>query len=258
MDFTHFWTNTAEIEEKGLEIGFSLYGPGHLLWLTAIVITVILVSEKYKHMNETAKARTRKLFGIGLVLMEVYRDTVLAVTGNFRPEYLPLHLCSYAIFGIFADSFRSKGTITRQFCAYAFLPGAVAALLFCNWTEYPFWNYMCIHSFVIHGSIACYVIMRYRCGEIRPSYTGLWQTLLALGVLIPPVFAFNRAFDTNFMFLNGASAGSPLVPLWNWFGEPFGYPGYLLSIVVLAVVVFHILWLAYALAEQRRKKREKR
>ena len=60
-----------------------------------------------------------------------------------------------------------------QMFAFAFFPGALAALLFCNWTCYPFWNFMNIHSFVFHGWIVCYFVMRYRGGEIRPHYRGL-------------------------------------------------------------------------------------
>ncbi len=261
LDLTYFWTNTQQIEEQGLAIGFSLYEPGHLAWLAAIAVFSALVSGKYKGLDDARRRKVRRFFAIAIVLMEVYRDSVLYLTGNFRVEYLPLHLCSYAILGLLLNAFSPGQKIEKvsgQLIAYAFMPGAVSALLFCNWTEYPFLNYMCIHSFVFHGWIVCYMVMRYRAGELAPSYRGAWQSLLFLVLLGGPLFAFNRAFGTNFMFLNEASEGSPLVPLWNIFGRTFGYPGYLAAIVVLAALIFHILWLGYFLAGKGREKREKK
>ena len=257
MDSTYFWINTKQIEEQGLEIGFSTYGPGHLVWLAAIAIFCALASWKYKEFDDAKRRKMRRFFAIALILMEVYRDSVLYWTGNFRVDYLPLHLCSYAILGLLLDAFwpeKRIGQIAGQLIAYAFMPGALSALLFCNWTEYPFLNYMCIHSFVFHGWIVCYMVMRYRAGELVPVYRGVWQSLLFLVLLMGPLFAFNRAFGTNFMFLNEASEGSPLVPLWNMFGRAYGYPGYLTAMIVLAALVFHILWLGYFLAGKGRVK----
>ena len=58
---------------------------------------------------------------------------------------------------------------------------------------------------------------------------------------------------------NEASEGSPLVVLWDIFGTRFGEPGYLLSYIVLAVAVFHVLYLLYAvigtMADRRRRKK---
>ena len=258
----YFFKNSRDflaMEEKGIYLGFDLYSPKHLIWLAAIAAAVWLVSGWYKGLNDRKdggrkQRRARGIFAAAIVLSEIYKDSVLMMTGNFRADYLPFHLCSFAIFAMAADAFVEKQRVTGQLIAYAFMPGALMALLFCNWTEYPFWNFMNIHSFLFHGWIVCYGVMELRGGRIKPSYRGIWQTAGLLGALAVPLFWFNRAFGTNFMFLNEASEGSPLVILWEIFGTKYGHPGYLAAAAVLVIAVFHVLWLGYRLLGRGSKK----
>ena len=242
----HFFICEYQILEQGLEIGFSLYSPGHLIWLAAIAAATVLISNYYKRQGTDGRMRIRRIFAVLILLSEIYKDTVLIVMGAPMMQYLPLHLCSFAIFGMLIDAFSPRQHLTGQMFAYAFFPGAMAALLFCNWTCYPFWNFMSIHSFVFHGWIVCYFIMLYRSEDIRPRYKGLWQTTGILLVLMVPIYFFDKLTGQNYMFLNEASEGSPLVILWQIFGTRFGEPGYLISYIVLALAVFHVLYGIYA------------
>jgi len=274
MNFQYFFTNKHEINAQGLEIGFSLYSAGHLIWLAVLVVLAVLISNYYKNLDghgsvyirsnavelpgnpRAGKERQRrmlKVFAVLLALSEVVKDAIIYFTGFWHAEYLPFHLCGLAIFILLADAFLENQKVTGQMIAYAFMPGAVSALLFCNWTEYPFLNFMNIHSFVFHGWILFYMVMRYRNGEIRPNYRGLWMTAGIMILFVPPLFWFNVQFETNFMFLNEASEGSPLVPIWNLLGTKYGYPGYLAGCVVLVLVVFHGLYLLYSLLGRRVK-----
>jgi len=278
MTFKYFFWHKTDIfamPDGGASLGFDLYSRGHLIWLAVIVVLGVMISSWYRglgggnsiHLRSNAvenadnpreqerkRRRVRRFFALALVASEIYRDTVLAVTGNFAWEYLPFHLCGLAIFAVLIDAFAEKQKITSQLISYAFMPGAVAALLFCNWTEYPFLNFMNIHSFVFHGWIFFYFMMRYRSREFRPSYRGVWMSVLMAALLVPPLFAFNSHFGTNFMFINEASAGSPLVPIWNLLGEPYGYPGYLAGCAALVIVVFHGLWLIYTIIGRVRRR----
>ena len=276
MNLQYFFINKLEIEEQGLDIGFSLYSAGHLIWLAALILAAVLLSNYYKNLDGHGSVKIRsnavespgnarighlrqrrmlKGFAIALAVSEVIKDVILYFTGFWAAEYLPLHLCGLALFVLLADAFMEEQKMTGQLIAYAFMPGAVSALLFCNWTEYPFLNFMNIHSFVYHGWIMFYMVMRYRNGEIRPTYRGLWMTVGVVMLLVPPLFWFNTTYETNFLFLNEASEGSPLVPIWNLLGTRFGYLGYLSGCAVLVIVVFHGLYLLYSLLEKRDKNR---
>lgn len=230
-----------------------------MIWLAAIAAAVVWFSAHYQKEDEIDRLRIRRIFAVLILLSEIYKDIVLLIMDAPMMQYLPLHLCSFAIFGMLIDACMPQQRLMGQMFAFAFLPGAMAALLFCNWTCYPFWNFMNIHSFVFHGWIVCYFIMRYRSGEIRPTYRGLWQTAGILLLLMVPIYFFDKLTGENYMFMNEASEGSPLVVLWDIFGTRFGEPGYLLSYIVLAVAVFHVLYLLYAvidtMADRRRRKK---
>lgn len=242
----YFFYYTKIIEEKELfDIGFNLYGPGHLIWLAATVVACVLFSNWYKKLPEANRVKTKKFFAIAILVSEILKDLVLWLAGAPMIEYLPLHLCSFAIFGILIDAYGRWQHITGQMIAFAFCPGAVSALLFCNWTELPFLNYLNIHSFVFHAWIVIYFIMLYRGGEINPRYSGIWKTIGVVLVLAVPVFLFNLAFEQNYLFLNEASEGSPLVPVWDIFGTRFGLPGYIFGCVLLVIAVFHVLYVVY-------------
>lgn len=253
----YFFYYTKIIEEQMLfDIGFKLYSPGHLIRLAAIVVACVLFSNWYKTLPELKKVKTKKFFAVAILISEILKDLVLWVHGAPMIEYLPLHLCSFAIFGMLIDAFGRWQNITGQMMAFAFCPGAISALLFCNWTELPFLNYLNIHSFVFHAWIVIYFVMLYRAGEIKPVYGGIWKSI---GVVLPvsfPIIAFNLTFDQNYLFLNEASEGSPLVPVWNIFGTSFGLPGYIVGVLLLVIVVFHILYVMYKLlANVKEKKR---
>ena len=42
MNWEYFLIHTDIIKERGLDIGFKLYGAGHLIWLAAIIVCGML------------------------------------------------------------------------------------------------------------------------------------------------------------------------------------------------------------------------
>ena len=117
---------------------------------------------------------------------------------------------------------------------------------------------MNIHSFLFHGWIVVYFAMIYHDGEVRASYRGLWKTTAAMIAVSVPVYIFNCIFGTNYLFLNEASPGSPLIIVWDIFGERFGDPGYLAGIVLMVLIIFHALYVVYKLSAMFKEKRRGR
>ena len=104
----NFFTCEYQILEQGLDIGFHLYAPGHLIWLAAIAAAAFLFSASYRIKDKNERARARKIFAALILLSEIYKDTVLIIMGAPMMQYLPLHLCSFAIFGMLIDAFAPK------------------------------------------------------------------------------------------------------------------------------------------------------
>lgn len=242
--FSYFLINTKYIEAEGLDIGFDLYSAPHLIWLALMVVLVVLMCRAYGRRDEAGRLSMRKGAAVVLAGMEILKDLMLILTGWFNPGYLPFHLCGFSIFVMLVDAFAPKQKLTGQMMIFAFMPGALSALLFANWTEYPFYAFIAVHSFIFHGIIVGYTLMQYVGRDIVPAYRGLWKTVLAVVLIAIPVYGINlvfAAYEPNFMFLMEASPGSPLVPLWDIFGPKW----YNVSMVGMVVVVFHALFAVY-------------
>ena len=241
-----FFINKFYILEEGLDIGFDLYSAPHIIWLALMILMIAAITRSYCRNDDTGRDRMRKTIAIAMLLMEIAKDAIVIAVGWWNPGYLPFHLCGMAIFAVLADAFWRGQKVTGQMILFAFMPGALSALLFANWTMYPFYVYMCIHSFVYHALIVAYAVMIFASGEVAPNYKGLWKTLIAVIISIGPVYGINLIFEEhnpNFMFLMEASPGSPLVPVWNLTGPDWYIPGCVLMVAIVFHVLFGVYWM---------------
>ena len=123
------------------------------------------------------------------------------------------------------------------------LPGAIAAMIFPNWTMAPITNFYVLQSFVIHAFHIAFVVMLLFTGNIRPSLRGLWRPALFLAIVLPPIYAVNAIAGTNFFFINAGSAGSPLDVLINIFGNP----GFLIPYAGILGLVWGFMYLPWVI-----------
>ena len=246
MNFDYFWYYTEKVEEEGLKIGFDLYSRGHLIWLLCLAAAAILLIAVYLRSSDRKRLAIRKSIAWFLFIGEVVKNVILFIAGADLINYLPLHLCGYSIFFTLADVYLTKQKITEQLMVYALAPGALCALLFCSWTALPVAaNYMSIFSFVFHWAIVTYVIMRLAAGEYRPTYKGIWIASVTLIILAIPTYIVDMITDLNYMFIYKVQQNSPLVFIWDIFGTRFGQVGYLVGYALLALAVFHGLYVLY-------------
>lgn len=119
----NFFICEYQILEQGLDIGFHLYALGHLIWLAAIAAAVVWFSAHYQKEDEIDRLRMRRIFAVLILLSETYKDIVLLIMDAPMMQYLPLHLCSFAIFGMLIDACMPQQRLMGQMFAFAFLPG---------------------------------------------------------------------------------------------------------------------------------------
>ncbi|MBR6955983.1 MAG: YwaF family protein, partial [Firmicutes bacterium] len=256
MSFENFWVYTEQANAEHMDIGFELYSKGHLIWLLVLAVASLIMVPAYLRSSEHKQSKIRKIFAMFLLISEIIKDIIIVIIGAPISAYLPLHLCGYAIFFVLMDAFMPKQKVTGQLIAYAFGPGALAALLFCSWTMLPlFWNFMTIHSFIFHWAIVTYLIMRLADGEIRPDYKGLWISVLTMALLAVPAYLVDMKTGYNYMFIYEVQRNSPLEIAWEIFGTRFGKPGYVVGAMLLVMVIFHALYLIYGILGFRRRKR---
>jgi len=221
-------------------MGFSLYGPYHIGWLIVITMTVVIVSKHFKKLDIKSQKVVQKYIAWFILLFEIIKDIYLIINNEFSIHYLPLELCGLGIFVIFYHAYTNSSN-AGEMLYNLFLPGAIAALLFCNWTHRPINGFMCSFSFIFHMALITYCVMVLYAGVVKPNKNRIVNSVLFLTVAGFTIYPLNKLWGTNFMFLNVPSPSSPLVPLENIFGNP-GYIFGLACIIILLWVVMYLPW----------------
>jgi len=223
------------------ESGFPLYGHVHILFLIGIAIGVALLAFLYYEATDSGRLKILRVTAAVIVFSEAGRQVSFFIMLPAYPiSQLPLQLCGLAEFIEIihaAKPNKTTGEILYSLC----LPGAIAALLFPDWTMYPLQSYQAIQSFVVHGLHVAFVVMPLAASDIRPSAKNLWRPLLFLLVVLPPLYFLNKAWNTNFFFINAGSQGSPLDILIRLMGNPgflIGYAGILAAVWIVMYVPF--------------------
>lgn len=221
--------------------GFGLFSSAHGLYLAVAALSALLLCLFYRHLDGERRRRLRLVLASSALALQLLRAVLLIISGNYTIGRLPLHLCAMAVYISFFHALRG-GRLLGQFL-YAFcMPGAAAALLFPDWSYYPALHFMTVSSFVLHILVFCYVLMQVSGGDIRPEGKSLPQCLGIMLAIAIPVYVFDVLTNTNYLFLNWPSPGSPL-ELFAFLGRP----GYVLGYLPLIAVVWLVLYLPFIL-----------
>jgi len=164
---------------------------------------------------------------------------LLWVDGRFTWDTaLPLHLCS--LFGVLSIPmlWRAPQPLFEA-CCFLGAPGAFLTLFFpaVASSSHPF--LMRFAFFQLHVLVALMPLYWFATGKPLPSDPR--RTLVMGSGYLVFVSLINRIFDTNYLFLRIAPAGTPL----SWLFE-HGNGFYLCALVMLAIIVFSILAPFYA------------
>ena len=235
------------------DAGFRLFGAGHLAFLLAITIGTGIVCVAYRRVEPRSQSAIRRVLAAICLALELGKDLLLIATLPSYPiEQLPLHMCGMGVFILVADAFAPGRRKTLREIMYSLsLPGAVAALLFPDWTPYPILNVYSLQGFLGHGVLICYVLTLLVSHQLIPDWRGLWRVALFGFVVSYPVYVLNRRLGTNFLFINGGSPGSPLA----WLESRMGNPGYLIGYAALILLVWLAMYAPFIINAYRAKRR---
>ena len=85
-------------------------------------------------------------------------------------------------------------------CTVPFYAGAVLGILFPVWNVYPPFHYMTIHGFVYHALIILYPWLLFVSGNIRPKTRHIWQPVLLLCGIVPPVYLLTKNLTAIYVY----------------------------------------------------------
>lgn len=220
-------------------VGFGIFGVGHFLWLFALGAAVVCLLRLYARLQGRRRVWEYAV-SFSMVFWICMRSIYIWLIGADFLYELPLHLCS--VTGILCALHCVSGADWMGQVLYAIgLPGTALALLFPDWGRYPAIHFITIEGFCFHAGILLYVVCQLYSRKIVPQQGKLWQVILFLTGYMIPIYFFDRAYQVNYMFLSRPSAGSPLVLLLQWFGDP----GYLIAYVGLILLCIYLMDAAY-------------
>lgn len=244
--------------------GFPLFGLAHIFYLVYGICLIAFLVYVYAGLPEglrwSSPRRTMLLVvaGVPIVLL-LSQDIIMFRAGVFGVQWWPLHSCNICEFLALIYAVKPN-----RFCGEVLftlgIVGALAALLFPNWSYCPPWSWPVLCGFTEHSLIIGFVVMQLFGGDLKPDRRSIWKPLVLLCVYSPLAYAFNRSFGTNFFFVNAPAEGSPMVAV----ADVFGNPGYLVPFAVVLIASWFGLYALWDALERRgiphrfRKRRERR
>ncbi len=245
-DFFKYWD---ELPEDG---GFTLFGIVHIGWLVVIATVIILTVPLFRTKPRKSQIKILKILTLTSLGLECVKDIFLIVTGNMEVQYLPLEMCGLAIFIELAYAFTGADFLGEIMCIIC-MSGALAALLFPDWTRYPLFNIMHISSFLLHGILVAVPLLTVFSGIHTPKIRSIYKVVLFLIITVPVVYLINLWQGTNFMFLNWPSNGSPFTGAY----QKWGYTGYMLVYGMTVAVCIFLMYGIYKLKEKYQNPKNK-
>ena len=234
----YFWETSDSIPEG---LGFNAYGPLHFGWIASFIISAAVLAKVFRKLDFKKRDRMLKILALLIFADELGKYFLVLYGHHPILPYLPLHLCSINIYVIMFHAWFAKSEKTKEIIGnflYALcMPAALAAILCPTWTKLPITSFMHIHSFTVHIMLFIYPLLLL-VGGLKPRFSILKKTIPVMIGGAACVFVFNKIFDTEFMFLNGAGKGNPL----SLFESFLGNPGYLIGIPILFCAVWLIMF----------------
>lgn len=252
----YFWLEGDDLPDG---IGFGLFTWKHFLALGCCAAGIVFLCIWFMKCSRKGQDTFLKWTAVALLLGNLARDLFLSIIGKMSVDFLPLHLCSFAIFvyllhAFLPERFEKFREALGEIGFVLLMPGTICALIFPDWTRYPIWNFMSLHSFIWHAVLVAYPMMLYLSGRIHPTIRHYWYPILYLCVVTPPTALFNALTGCNYLFIMRPLPNTPQEWLVNLMGS-YWRIGYA---IVVAAVILMVYFIIEVIELFRRKLRHKR
>ena len=241
------------IIENGYNVGHGLFSIGHIAWLIVIIVISMIVSKYYKNANENKRQNVRKICAILIFLLEFIKIAIIGfLYPSYMNEYIPLHICSVAGMCIMFDALIPNKKIINSLEPYVFLSSAIIAVLTPSST-YPYFNFFNIHTFIYHGILIIYAACKISSKESKIEYSGIWNSMLLLLIMVFPIYYINKYFHSNYMMISDPSDFAVAKVIWNAITPKFGHIGYIAFLGLICLLVFHIIYVIGKVKKKNKK-----
>ena len=224
---------------------FELFGTGHLAYLAILAAIIVYLIWGWKDPDEDSKRRARLLIATVMLINEIAWHTWNIAHGVWSiRENLPLHLCGFSIwttiYMLFARDYR-----IYEFLFFIGLAGASQAVITPNAGEYGLPHFRALQTLISHGMLVVAMVFIAAIEGHRPTWASIWKTMLALNVYMFLLFGVNSVLGSNYLFIMRKPDTASLFDLMG------PWPWYLVVAEFLAVTIFIVLYLPFALSDRR-------
>ena len=207
--------------------GFDYFGPAHLGYLACSVVLIGVLCAAYRRLpSGTAWGSPRRTMQLVIaaipLAMLASRDVMMYLAGVFDPNWWPLHSCNICELLMLVYALRPNRLCGESLATMGIF-GALAALLFPSWSYCPPFTWPSVCGFTEHTLIVAFTAMVITGRDYEPSVKHIWMPLVLFGLYAPAAYAFNKAFDTNFMFLNAPPAARATSCRSSWSSSHAGW-----------------------------------
>ena len=231
---------------------FELFGTAHLVALAVVVLFNLSFLYFRKNPNSPASLFIRYAMAVVLILNEALWHYWNIRTGQWSIQNtLPLHLCSIFVF-LNAIMLVTGSERIYEYAYFLGIGGALQPLLtpdagIWGFPHLRFFQVIISHGLIVSSAIYMTVVQRY-----RPTWKSLRRVLLGSGIYMVIIFGLNFLIGSNYLFIARKPDTASLMdvlPAWPW---------YIPVIIAIAVLVFLLLYVPFALTDARRKRNENR
>lgn len=197
-------------------------------------------------MNNRQQERFLLALSLIPLLSLIFFMGVQIATGIFDyKEDLPIHVCRLLAF-IAPWAYWRRNKLWVGIIYFWILVGTFNAVLTPDLQQgFPHWEHLCY--FIMH--IGLVVLPFYDIFVLRGKikYRDLWNAFIAANVMLLLSLILNWALNANYMY---TCAKPPVVTLLDYLGP---WPIYLVSVQLIGLLLFHIVYLPFHLMNREEK-----
>lgn len=226
---------------------FQLYGLGHLLALTLIILFCFSFLYFRNIWGEKEKKRFRLTLAIILFLNEIAWHAWVAYWGVWNIQtMLPLHMCSVVVW-LTMYMLLTKSYEIYEISYFLGIGGAIQALSTPDITGYGFPHFRAFNTFLAHGLLVAVPVYMTIMEGYRPTAASFKRIFIWTNIYVIFVFFLNLVIGSNYLFI----AYKPNFPTLLDMLAP--WPWYIIELEAVAFLIFLILYLPFLMKDWRTK-----
>jgi hypothetical integral membrane protein (TIGR02206 family) len=222
---------------------FVLFSTQHLIAIGLFMLVNLILILRRKTLTDQQRLRFRYAIAGLLIANEISWHAWNYFTGQWTVQtMLPLHLCSVFVF-LSAIMLVTRSYRIYEFAYFLGIAGAIQPIFTPDLGIYSFPHLRYFQVFISHGSIVTAAVFMTVIEGYRPTWGSFGRAFLWTNVYMAIVGIVNGVIGSNYLFLARKPETASLIDVlgpWPW---------YILSLEVIGLLFFTILYLPFALRD---------